>query len=526
MLTGQPRGRDGADALVAVFLVGWVLLWTVLMAVSHSAPDLDGMEELVWAVSLEWGYTKHPPLPTWLLYGLTQMLGRPLWLPFLAGMASAAAALWFLWLLGREFTSPARSAVAMLLVSTTAYFSIRGTIYNHNTAQLWSVAAATWLFYRALRYQKQSDWIWLGVVSALSMLTKYSAVIQFTAFACFMLRHGSFRDRRNIGGAGLALLAFAIVMLPHFIWLVQSGFAPFHYAGDSLDSGGRLAALKDTGSFISAQLARLSPLLAAWLAWWWWQRRRPAPLVQPEDAQPWSRSLSPWDKSFLLWVGLTPCLATLAVSTLLGTRLVAAWGTTFFVLWGFFLFWLIRGNERETLRRIAIVVIALQVLMAVGYAVARGPAAWLTGRNARSTFPGAEISATMNSIWSRHVPGVPLRVVASDTWLGGNIAMNSGVDVQVFINGRADESPWLDADEAVRCGLLVVYSRVTRRGGEPAPELLALAQRAKWSGLAEQRWSSEKSPLIDLHWAIIPPEAACIASNADNPGVHASQSAH
>jgi len=249
-------------------------------------------------------------------------------------------------------------------------------------------------------------------------------------------------------------------------------------------------------------------------------------MVEPEDAQPWSRALSPWDKSFLLWVGLTPCVATLLVSTVLGTRLVAAWGTTFFVLWGFFLFWLIRGGERETLRRIAIVVIALQVLMAVGYAFARGPAAWLTGRNARSTFPGAEIAATMNSIWSHHVPGAPLRVVASDTWLGGNIAMNSGADVQVFINGRADESPWLDANEAVRCGLLVVYSRVTRRGGEPAPELLALAQRAKWSGLAEQRWSSERSPLIDLHWAIIPPEPACDSSNDDKTVTDRRQLSH
>src|SRR5690606_6844245 len=115
----------------------------------------------------------------------------------------------------------------------------------------------------------------------------------------------------------------------------------------------------------------------------------------------------------------------------------------------------------------------------------------------------------------RHVPGMPLRVVASDTWLGGNIALNSGPDVQVFINGRAEESPWLDVDEARRCGILVVYSRVARRGGEPAPELLALAQSAKWSGLAQQRWSSERSPLIDLNWAILPPEESCTRTSPE-----------
>lgn len=504
-----PRRRDGADALMAAFLIALVVIWTFLMALSHSAPDLDGMEELVWAVSFEWGYTKHPPVPTWILHALAQLLGRPVWLPFFAGMTASAVALWFLWLLAREFTTPARAAVGVLLVSTTTYFSIRGTIFNHDTAQLWSVAASTWLFYRALRHQTPCSWIGLGVVGGLSFLTKYSAVIQFTAFFLFMLRHGSFRDRRTVRGTGLACAAFGLILLPHLVWLVSTDFAPFRYAGDSLDSGGRWEAFKDMGSFITTQIGRLSPMVAAWLAWRVWQHRRPvAPDVEtgPRD---WWQSLTPWDRSFLLWVGLAPCASTLLVSTLLGTRLVAAWGTTFFILWGFLLFRLIRGDERATLRRIAAVVAALQLAMAIGYAVARGPAAWLAGRPARSTFPGAEIAATMNDIWAKHVPGTPLRVVASDTWLGGNIALNSGPDVQVFIDGRAEESPWLNPDQAVHCGLLVVYSRVTRRGAEPAAELLALAQRAQWSGLAEQRWSSDSSPLIDLNWAIIPPDASC-----------------
>ena len=509
MNTYTSRRLDRDDGLMALVLIGLIIIWTALMAFSHSAPDLDGMEELVWAVSLEWGYIKHPPLPSWMLYGLTQVLGRPLWLPFLAGMMSSAAALWFIWLLGREFTTARKAAVGVLLVSTTLYFSIRGNLYNHDTAQLWSIAASTWLFYRALRHQGRITWICLGAVSALSMLTKYSAVIQFTAFFCFMLRHGSFLDRRNLEGLGLALLAFFAVLLPHLWWLISTDFAPFRYAGGSLDAGGRMEALESAMSFIGTQMARLSPMLLAWLAWLWWGRRRPAALEDTGGNSRWSSDLAAWDRSFLLWIGLTPCLATLLVSTLLGTRLVGAWGTTFFILWGYFLFWCIRGNERETLRRIAIVVLVIQLAMALGYAFARGPLAWMSGRSARSTFPGAEISATMNTIWSRHLPDTPLRVIASDTWLGGNIALNSGDDVQVFIDARPEESPWLDAERAVQCGILVVYSRVTRRGAEPAPQLLELARQAQWSGVAEQRWSSARSPLIDLNWAIIPPTADC-----------------
>src|SRR5690606_6735149 len=137
------RPFDVSDGLMALFLAAMIVVWTALMGISHSAPDLHGMEALVRGVSLEWGYAEHPPLPSWVFYGLTQLFGRPLWLPFFAGMCSSMAALWFVWLLGREFASSAKAAVGVLLVSTSLYFSIRGTLYSHDTAQLWSVAAST-----------------------------------------------------------------------------------------------------------------------------------------------------------------------------------------------------------------------------------------------------------------------------------------------------------------------------------------------------------------------------------------------
>src|SRR3546814_74065 len=238
-----------------------VALWTVLCGVSHRAPDLDGMEELVWASSLELGYYKHPPVPSWFMHILAQVFGRPVWLTFFAGQLFSALALWFIWRLGCEFTTPRKALMAMLITSTCIYFSLRGTIYNHNTAQLWSIAAATWLFYRALRYQHLSTWFWLGAISAIATMTKYSAVIQFTAFLCFMLRQGSFKDTRNLKGLACALAAFAVVISPHVYWLAIHSFQPLRYADSSLDTSGYLDAFKDILDFTLDQLARLSPML-------------------------------------------------------------------------------------------------------------------------------------------------------------------------------------------------------------------------------------------------------------------------
>ncbi|UYO92483.1 glycosyltransferase family 39 protein [Pollutimonas sp. M17] len=498
---------------VFLFLLGMVALWTVFCGVSHRAPDLDGMEELVWASSLELGYYKHPPVPSWFMHVLTQVFGRPVWLTFFAGQLFSALALWFIWRLGCEFTTPRKALMAMLIVSTSIYFSLRGTIYNHNTVQLWSIAAATWLFYRALRHQRASSWLWLGAVSAIATMTKYSAVIQFTAFLCFMLRQGSFKDARNLKGLALALAAYLVVISPHVYWLAIHSFQPLRYADSSLDASGYLDAFKHIVDFTLDQLARLSPMLAVWLAWAWWNRRKARRTVYAVDAhlerkKYYASELSAWDRSFLLWVGLTPFVSTVLVSALLGTRLVASWGTTFFILFGFYALWRLSGDERHTLRRIAIAAIAIHVLMAAGYAIGRGPLAWYTGRDTRSMFPGSIISQQMDAVWRQHVSQVPLTLIASDTWLGGNIAIHLGPEAQVFINGRYEESPWLDRATALDCGALLVYSRRTR--GEPDAQLQRLFEQARWQGTASTPWSSEKSPLIDLNWGIIPPTGKCV----------------
>lgn len=494
-------------AQVAAFLVFMVTIWTLACALSHKAPDLDGMEELVWATSLELGYTKHPPFPSWIMYGLTQIFGRPVWLTFLAGQLASALALWFLWLLAREMLTGPKAFIVVLIASTSMYFSLRGTIYNHNTAQLWSIIASIWLFYRALRYESIRSWVGLGVVAGLAALTKYSAVIQFFAFFVFLLRDGAWRKPPTWRGLGWGSLAFALTLTPHLFWLVSSNFAPFRYIDNSLEAGTYLDSLYLAFRFTMDQAARLSPMVVVWLAWYVWNRRYPP--ADPNRATL-GATVDARDRSFLLWVGLTPFLSTLAASVLFGTRLVASWGTTFFVLYSFFFLWALTGNAQAVKRRVLVITVILHLVLAIGYGLARGPGAWFTGRDARSTFPGPEIAQVLGTVWREHVPDHPLRLVASDTWLGGNIAIHTSADTQVFINASYAESPWLNPDTALACGVLVVYSRETK--GEPQERLKSLFAQGRWQGVAEQRWSSEKSPLIDLHWSVIPPGADCPAA--------------
>jgi len=61
------------------------IIWFCTFMIFRQAPEWDNMEELVWANSFEMGYQKHPPLPTWVLYPLTMIFGKVVWLPYALG---------------------------------------------------------------------------------------------------------------------------------------------------------------------------------------------------------------------------------------------------------------------------------------------------------------------------------------------------------------------------------------------------------------------------------------------------------
>uniref|UniRef100_UPI0033402AC3 glycosyltransferase family 39 protein n=1 Tax=Castellaniella defragrans TaxID=75697 RepID=UPI0033402AC3 len=510
--------RPPGDMLVLACLTAMVCLWTVLCAISHKAPDLDGMEELVWAASLELGYTKHPPLPSWFMYLATGILGRPIWLPFLMGQLFSALGLWFIWKLACEMTTRHMALIVTLLVSVTAYFSLRGTIYNHNTAQLWSIACATWLFYRALRDQHLRDWLWLGLVCALAMMTKHSAIIQFAAFFLTMLALGSFRDARTWRGLGAALATFLAGLAPHLVWLMRNRFEPLQYADASIAAPSRLESLSLMLDFVLDQAGRLVPMVLVLIAWTIWQHRKGyrAPGFPANEDHFHTDTPGPLryfhlfdarDRRFLLWVGLTPFLSTLVISAVLGTRLEASWASTFFILFGFYAAWWLHGPQALQRRRILILVIVAHIVMAAGYALARGPIAWEIGRTARSTYPGPELARVVLDRWNEYQPGRPLRVIVSNTWMGGNIAVHVGNHAQVFIDADEAKSPWFAPGTALACGAVVAFGE--RGRAIPTPAVQALYDAAPWKGVTELRWSSERSPLIDLHWAVLPATPDC-----------------
>jgi 4-amino-4-deoxy-L-arabinose transferase-like glycosyltransferase len=511
--------------LVLLLLLGHLLLWTVLTGISHSAPDLDNMEELVWGNVFEWGYYKHPPLPSWVIYGLTQLLGRPVWVTFFAGQLSVVVALYFIWRLACEMTTQKNALIAILLIMPITYFTTRGVMPNHNTMQFWSIAGAIWFFYRAWRYRQMRDWLILGMFAGFAMLTKYSALVQFAVFALFLLASGDLRHARTWKGIGAATGVLALMLAPHLWWMRNQAKTPIGYASASLSHAmTRAEHWRQMADVLGTTAARLAPMLLVIIVigcGLLWRRRSllgigiGADADAPPAPQPrLAAQLRPEDRRFIVLVGLGPFVLTLLVVIALKAPMMADWTSTFFLMFGFFAFWLYSGSAddgRRLLRICLTVVITVQLLTVIGYALARGPLSNMLGRATRATFPGAIVSQNLQAEWLAHIHA-PLRLVAADTWLGGNIAVHAGPQVDVLIDGDVEKSQWVTPAHAAACGMLLAINRSADNADGVPPKVVELMTHAGWRGILQLPASKKiDGPQLKIEWGIIAPAANCPA---------------
>jgi len=50
-----------------------IAMWAIVGVAFSTAQWGDHFEQFTWAHSVQWGYHKHPPLPTWLLAGAIEL---------------------------------------------------------------------------------------------------------------------------------------------------------------------------------------------------------------------------------------------------------------------------------------------------------------------------------------------------------------------------------------------------------------------------------------------------------------------
>jgi hypothetical protein len=470
----HPTQADGIASALSVVLA-CAVLWSALPWFLLSAPHGDNVEQLNWAHALQWGYFKHPPLPTWLLRGGIEVFGPSAPLTYVLAMACVAIALLLLWLCARELMAP-RHALIALLVSTANYYLMgRGSFLNHNTVMLPSIALSAWAVLRIVRGGDWRVWLVLGLAQALGLLTKYQMGLIVLANAAALLSAGAHRQPRFAVHLALASAATLLPLIPHATWLADHQFSTFEYAGHSLLAGlGPAQRLAACASFLGQQLARLAPaLLALALMLWLASARQPSSAlrategtpVTPEPNEP-AEARSAQARALAL-LALVPIAGIVLLVLVAGVAPQNHWGASATLLIPLLLVSRLRPNARQSIGA----AVAATALCHAG-AIAWNVAVWKVDPGPHHRFAARALAALAQRHWATHQAG-PIRLVLGPDWEAGAIALYLPGYPPVLPNADPRQAPWIDPDLMARCGALVI-GRTERPLEQQLPVSLAV----------------------------------------------------
>lgn len=462
-----------AGLRVALGLLLFAAVWLTHLSLINLTPPIDNIEQLNWVHSLQWGYYKHPPLPTWLIWVPAYFFGANAWTSYVTGAACTVAAIALLWRLLVELRGHAYAMLALLAVLCISYYNARLYLYNHNTLLALLSTASAALCWKACSTGRQVWWVALGVALGLGMMAKYQIAVTMACVLVFWLTQGGWRDAGQRRGILMAALVALLMFVPHMQWLRSHDFGPVQYAmGSSLNAHLGLAQrLAGIMRWLVDQL--FNRALPAWLllACAVFLLHRQGAVAANASMQSGTVPRRPdAGRTLLLCWGLVPLVFMPAMVLLTGANLQLHWGSPYLLFAVPAVMELCAGRvawPRLPLRHVLKVFLAIQLLLLLmgqyTAALERRP---LRARNWHN-FDSQALARTVETQATQALSGGTICVVSGSSELAGALALKLADRPLVLIDGRYDLSPWVDAERVKHCGHLQLQHGGPLPGGTP-----------------------------------------------------------
>jgi 4-amino-4-deoxy-L-arabinose transferase-like glycosyltransferase len=472
------------------------LFWGLWFTFIYPNPADDTVEQFNWSHSLEWGYHKHPPLPTWLLFAAIKLFGPHPYVAYGLAQLCIGITLWVVWRMCCELMPQREAFVALLLMSCIGYFTGRGHYLNHNTVLLPWVAMASWAFLRLTRAAGWRAWAVFGIATGFGILTKYQMLLYAGLYGVYLLWAGRKGKSVWIGAALSASIACAII-LPHGVWLVRNDFQPFTYARGSLGASfGFADRVHVVYLLLTHQVTRLAPVgiavLFAWLCILVRQWAGSAPVhadTSETDHERALRNLAPTNQSALAWLAWSPLVALTAVALLLGAKVHSHWATTAVL---FVIPWVVFQTTRLPSRQIkklyakkpltpprivfgwqlAVGVFAVHLLTAIWYLSDRDQTDTITQSR---TLPAAALAQQILERWVQATGEREVPILAGSGEIAGALSLHLKNTPPVLIDGSFRTSPWITPAHIARRGAVLIWDPAQPIDTRPSKRVLALA---------------------------------------------------
>ncbi len=461
-------------------MVFQLVFWTLIPYLAHHAPPLDATEMYGWSLSFEWGFYKHPPMPTWLVAAVQMFVGKNMLSLFLCASLVISATYWSVaWLAGR-FLSEKEAIVALFLYALTIYCHLWSTDFNHNQMQMPFWALSLVCLIKTLDAGSTKWACILGVVMGLNALSKYTAAFIVPCAIFLLLISPTWRQKLNWQMIAIASTSFFVVFGPHLYWLTQHDFMPFHYVGERFDE------MKDSSRFLdlldylgNIALAHLCLIIAA--LYLLKEKRKSSAILKQ-------------DQLFIWVLGVGPVVLTIGVGIFV--PLYYRWVIPMLPMVTIVAAMLLRGRlEYLYSKKSFLLFIALEIIFGAAYLYKDkiNPQ-----QSARANYPAPEIAQAVYQEWHLLYPTYPLKIVSGGEWQAGFVSLFSPDKTYVYTHADSVITPWIKESDVQDCGMVMM---------NPSEDQLQRFSQAKLQ--KPLQIYSKNSEILEIQYAISPPQGNC-----------------
>jgi 4-amino-4-deoxy-L-arabinose transferase-like glycosyltransferase len=473
---------------VFIFLLAFVIIWVMQLGLVGLTPPSDNLEQLVWHRSLEWGYYKHPPLPTWLAALAVQIGGINAWTSYFLGGIVTLFALYLWWLTMVQTHSKKWATIALLIGLSSSYLGGRTNYYNHNIVLFACMTLALYAHWNAITKPSHPSWKWwslLGLALGLGAISKYQIVLVLFPIVGMWVYDKAWKNKSYTLGLFLAAIISMLVFLPHFIWLMQNQFPPMRYAvetslGKDLDL---LERFRYTLTWFGDQVFNRGIggciiLLTIVLV----QRKKNQIKNTPQINEV---LLPEQQKIKIFWMmwGFIPFALMIGMGLFGGVRQQLHWGTAFLPLLvtAVMVLWQGQFFEKVKTKPIWIAFFIVQVLLLLQSQLTSvfgwGPLINNHWRN----YPSEQVTQLI-APKARQEMQHPIRIISGVLGEAGATAILMPERPLVLLENNLSISPWINAAMISDCGYLELRNSSQKLNGfyavgETAPELYWRVQK-------------------------------------------------
>ena len=400
--------KINSEKILFYLLFTHTILWTSIPAIFNTNLPLDTIEALAWGNELSLGYDKYPPVFPLFTELFFKLFGNQDWAYYLLSQLFVVTSFFIIFQFSKYFFNNDTHSLLSVLLLEGIYF------FNYTTPELnafiplFPLLATTVLFcWRAIKFNRNFDWIIFGVFAGISSLTYYLALYLLASLTIFFLVETLTKKKIN-NKYFLALASYIIVLSPHLYFIFDNNFKSIEYAffrsfSDPLSNLGTVKILSHIFYpliFLFKQIIILIPLL----------------FLTRIIISNLKIKINFKDKKliFLFTIFLLPIILMFLTSVIGGVRVRTMWMTTFYLFPGVFFIYLYKSKiVLKKLKKFFILFLFIFFILPISYGIDS-----YVQKDKRTDFPGKEIAFKVQKTWDKNFSN-NISIVAGKSWVYG-----------------------------------------------------------------------------------------------------------